>query len=367
MSAHWSDDVLTMIPGPTPVLPGVLRELSWPTVSHQFPPFVTAFRACLEDLRLIVRTRRARPFVVAGAGTLSMEMALVNLVGPDDELLVVSHGYFGDRWAELAKAFGVRHRVLSAAWGRVVPPEELARALDERVPAAVAVTHVDTSTGTAAPVADYAALLRDRESLFLLDGVCATAGLDERFDEWGLDALVTGAQKALGAPPGVAILLVSERALERRRARARVPAYYADLLRWEPIMDDPAKYFSTPAVNEVLALAEAARVVLAEGLDARFARHAAMATRLRSAVTELGFGLFTDPSCRADTLSVVTYPPGVEDAAFRADLASRGVVVAPALGPVAGKAFRVGHMGNATLDDIDRTLDALREVVTGPT
>jgi alanine-glyoxylate transaminase / serine-glyoxylate transaminase / serine-pyruvate transaminase len=353
------DDVLTMIPGPTPVHPTILEALGRPTVSHQAPSFVATYRRCLERLRRVARAELGHPFVVAGAGTLAMEMALVNLVGRGEELLVVSHGYFGDRWSEIAEAFGVRVRVLRAAWGHAVPPDDLAAALDESEPAAVALTHVDTSTGTAAPVEAYCERLRGRRTLAILDGVCAMAGVDERFDDWGLDVLLTGAQKALGAPPGVAILLVSDRALDKRDALGSVPAYFADLGRWRRVMDDPSVYFSTPAVNEIRALDAALALVLEEGLAARFERHFRIAAAMRAGLDEHGLRLFTAPDCRAPTLSVVVHGEGVDDARFREAIAAHGVVVAGGLGPLAGRGFRIGHMGNIGLPEVLRTLEAI--------
>lgn len=353
------DDVLTMIPGPTPVLPSILEALGRPTVSHQSPAFVEAYRRCLERLRRIARADGAHPFVVSGAGTLAMEMALVNLAGRGQEILVLSHGYFGDRWIEIAGAFGVSARVLRAEWGQAVDPDALRAALDESEPVAVAMTHVDTSTGTLAPVADYCACLRGRKALAILDGVSATAGIGERFDDWGLDVLVTGAQKALGAPPGVAILLASDRALARREALGAIPAYFADLARWRRVMEDPGAYFSTSPVNEIFALDTAMGIVLEEGLDARFQRHERIAAALRAGLADLGLSLFTAPQNRAATLSVVLHPPGVDDGRFRAEVASRGVVVAGGLGPLAGHGFRIGHMGNIGLPEVLRTLDAI--------
>jgi aspartate aminotransferase-like enzyme len=355
-----SNPVLTMIPGPTPVHERVLEVLARPTVSHQYPAFVEAYSECLARWRTIGGAASAQPFVVSGSGTFAMEMALVNLVAPGERLLVVSHGFFGDRWEQIAAPFGIECDLLRADWGRAVSSAELGARLERQEYAAVAVTHVDTSTGTQAPVADYAALLDGRNEHLILDGVCATAGIDEPFDDWHLDVLLTGAQKAFGAPPGVAILLVSQRALETRRNRASVPAYNADWLRWLPIMDDPSKYFSTPPVNQILALNEAMGLVLEEGLEARFARHRELATSVREGLIVLGLELFTDRTCRADTLSVVLHREGVVDASFRAAMAAQGVVVAGALGPIAGKAFRVGHMGNIGESEIERTLEAMR-------
>jgi alanine-glyoxylate transaminase/serine-glyoxylate transaminase/serine-pyruvate transaminase len=353
------DETLTMIPGPTPVHPRILAALARPTVSHLAPTFVEAFRTALADFRTLCRSSSGQPFVVAGGGTLAMEMALVNVVAPGETVLVISQGYFGDRYAELAKAFGLRCEVLRSEWGRAVPVEEVARHIAGHTFAAVTITHVDTSTGTCAPVAAYCDLLRGREELVILDGVCATGGIDEPYDEWGIDVLLTAPQKAIGAPPGLALCLFSPRAMQRRRSRALVPAYYADVIRWLPIMEDPGRYFSTPCVNEIFALAEALRIVHEEGLPARFARHERIARAFRAGLQELGLAMFTAPDCRADTLSVALHLPAVDDAVFRRELAARGVVVAGGLGPIAGKAFRLGHMGNIGPGEVVTTLGAI--------
>ena len=353
------DETLTMIPGPTPVHARILDALARPTTSHVFPAFVEEFRQALGGFRSLCQSETGQPFIVAGGGTLAMEIALVNLVAPGEKVLVVSHGYFGDRFGDLATSFGIEADVLKAEWGKAVPPAEVASRLATGSYAAVTISHVDTSTGTLAPVEAYASLLRGRPELFILDGVCATGGVDERFDEWGVDALLTGPQKAIGAPPGLALCLFSERAMTRRMGRSSVPAYYADVLRWLPVMQDPGKYFSTPCVNEIVALAEALRMLHAEGLPARFARHGRIARAVRAGLEALGLTLFTASDCRADTLSVVLLPAGVADAPFRKEVASRGVVVAGGLGPVAGKAFRLGHMGNINAAEVVAALGAI--------
>lgn len=353
------DDVLTMIPGPSPVDRRVLEALGQPTVSHLAPTLVAAMESALASFRTLCRSRSAQPFIVAGGGTLAMEMALVNTAPQGGRVLVVSQGYFGDRYAELARAFGLDADVLQSEWGTAVPVDALRERLGHGRFDAVTVTHVDTSTGTCAPVAEYAEVLRGRDEIFVLDGVCATGGVDERFDEWDVDVLLTAPQKAIGAPPGAALCLFSERAIQRRRGFANVPAYYADVLRWLPVMQDPSRYFSTPCVNEVFALATALEIALTEGLDTRFERHRALAAALRAGFAACGIVPFTDPSRWADTLSVCLYPEGVDDIAFRTALARRGVVVAGALGAIAGRAFRVGHMGNIGSGEIAKTLDAV--------
>ncbi len=355
------EETLTMIPGPTPVHPRILDALARPTVSHVAPVFVEAFKSALSDFKTLCQSTSGQPFIVAGSGTLAMEMALINTVAPGEQVLVVSQGYFGDRWADLAAAFGIKCDLLRAEWGHAVAPEELETRLASGSYAAVTVTHVDTSTGTAAPVEAYAEVLRGASPLFILDGVCATAGMDEPCESWGVDILLTGAQKAIAAPPGLAMCLFSPRALAARRARATVPAYYADILRWLPIMEDPSRYFATPPVNEIVALAEALALVLKEGLPARFARHQRQAAAVREGLAALGLELFTDAGCRGDTLSVVRLPDGIADLPFRKEAASRGVVLAGGLGPIAGKAFRFGHMGNIGPGEVTRALHAIEE------
>ena len=353
------NDTLTMIPGPTPVAPRILDALARPTTSHVAPSFVEEFRQALAGFRSLCRSESAQPFIVAGGGTLALELALVNVVAAGGKVLVLSHGYFGDRFGDLAAAFGIEAEVVKSEWGRAAEPAELARRLAAGSYAAVTITHVDTSTGTLSPVEAYLEALKGRDELVILDGVCATGGVEENFDAWKLDVLLTGPQKAIGAPPGVALCLFGERALERRRARTSVPAYYSDVMRWLPVMQDPGKYYSTPCVNEIVALAEALRVVHAEGLPARFARHARIARAFRAGLEAMGLALFTDAGCRADTLSVVLLPEGVADAAFRGEVAARGVVVAGGLGPIAGKAFRLGHMGNISAGEVATTLGAI--------
>jgi len=356
---------LLLIPGPSPVVPRILDALALPTVSHVGPEMVHDLKEACENLKQIVFCENGEPFIVAGAGTLSMEMALLNTAGPADRVLILSQGYFGDRMAQICKAFGFDHDVLASDWGRTVTPRELDARLKAKSYNVVACTHVDTSTGACAPVEEYGQVLEKTGSLFIVDGVCATGGIAERMDAWGIDVVLTAAQKCLGAPPGLAILVLSELAMEKRRSLAAVPAYYSDLLLWLPIMHDPSRYFSTPCVNEVRAFAEATRIILGEGLEERFERHALYAEAIRAGLAALGFTFFTDPDFMASTLSVVRYPEGVDDKAFRARLSENGVVVAGGLAATAGKVFRMGHMGNLTSADVRTAIDAVERTLAG--
>ncbi len=222
---------------------------------------------------------------------------------------------------------------------------------------------MDTATGACAPVKDYADILKDHESLFIIDGVCATGGIEERMNDWGVDVILTAAQKCLGAPPGLAILVLSERAMEKRKRMKAIPAYYSDLLNWLPIMKDPSRYFSTPCVNEIRAFWESTKIALEEGMENRFLRHARIAQAIRAALEKLGFSFFTQKPYLADTLSVVNYPEGVEDLSFRKGLYENGVVVAGGLGEMAGKVFRMGHMGNLSVSQVYYALQSLEKTL----
>jgi alanine-glyoxylate transaminase/serine-glyoxylate transaminase/serine-pyruvate transaminase len=356
-------DKLLLIPGPSPVHPRILAALAAPTVAHTSPEMAADMTAALDGLKTIVSSAAGEPFVIAGAGTLSMEMAVLNVAGPGDRILILSQGYFGDRMEQICRSFGIPHDVLRAPWGSAVPAETLADRIRENRYGIVCATHVDTSTGACAPIEAYGRVLRDSGLLYIVDGVCATGGIDERMDDWGIDVVLTAAQKAFGAPPGLAICVFSERAMAKRKSLASVPAYYSDILRWVPVMKNPKKYFSTHGVNEIRAFAEAVRMMLEEGMPARFARHARTARAFRAALAVLGFALFTEPAYRADTISVPLYPAGVDDAAFRTVLGRNGVAVAGGLAETAGKLFRLGHMGNLNSAQVLFAVEAIEKTL----
>ena len=352
---------LLMIPGPTPVAPAVLAALAEPVRSHTGPENAATMLRIQEGIRGLVESAEARVHCFAGAGTLAMEAALVNHAAPGDRVVVVSHGYFGDRFTDIAAALGMRTDVLEVEWGQRADEDAL-RVLIEKddPPALVCFTHVDTSSGTLADCAATAATVRAAapDAVIVLDGVCATGGIEEAMDAWDVDVLLTGAQKALSAPPGLALLAVSARARRRRESLGEIHAYYADLRRWDASVDDPRKYFSTHAVSLLRALEVSLDAIFAEGLPARYERHLRVAAMIREGMSELGFEPLTDPACLAPTLSVLALPDGVDDATLRAGMAARGVVIAGCLGPWAGRGIRIGHMGTVTETEAARTIEA---------
>ncbi|GAI10026.1 unnamed protein product, partial [marine sediment metagenome] len=196
---------LMMIPGPTPVDQSILNALSKDTVSHLDPEFVKILKETLEDLKTVVMTEKGQPFIIPGTGTLGMEVAIVNSLKKGDRLLVISHGFFGDRFVEIAQCYGIEVEVLASEWGKIVEVEEIAQKLKEKKFDAITLSHVDTSTGVCTPLKEVGEILEQfPETVFIVDGVCATGGIEERMDDWGIDILFTGNQKAFGVPPGLA-------------------------------------------------------------------------------------------------------------------------------------------------------------------
>ena len=359
---------LLMIPGPVEVSPAVLEALGQPPPGHLEPRLIEAFGAALAGMRRVWRTApESQPFVVAGGGTLAMDMAAANLVEPGDRVVVVNTGYFSDRMAEMLRRLGAEVREVRAPVGDAPQVEEVREALDMGAPCkALFATHVDTSTGVRIDPQPLVRLVRERGILSVFDGVCATGGERFEMEAWGADLYLTASQKALGLPPGLALMVASDRALAARRARRAAPPLYLDWLEWLPVMrayeERRPAYFSTPATNLVLALAAGLAEILAEGVDAVVARHERAARALRAAWQALGLPTVpVRPELQANTLSALRFPPGV-DASLVRKIAERGVIVAGGLHPaIRSEYFRVGHMGYATARDdlLLRTVEAV--------
>lgn len=362
---------MLLIPGPTPVVDEIYDALSGETMAHTDPRFVNIFENSLQLTKQMFNTD-GEVFVVAGSGTLAMEMAIVNTVAPGEKLLVVSHGYFGDRFIDLAGAFGIEVTALQAEWGKQVDLEDLRSKLAEGGYKAVTVTHVDTSTGVMSSLDKLVPIVKEAGALFILDGVCATAAVEENMNkEYGspdykIDIVLTGSQKAIGVPPGLGIVAFGPKALAAREERERIPAYYADIKNWQPIMQNPGKYYATPAVNMVYAFNKGMEIVMEEGLPQRYRRHAALGKAVREALQTYGMETLAEEGAEAPTLTCVLYPDGVNDGEFRQKLAGKGMIVSGALASLAGKAFRIGHMGNVTKDMFEQAVrligDTLNEM-----
>ncbi|MGB9592886.1 MAG: pyridoxal-phosphate-dependent aminotransferase family protein [Anaerolineae bacterium] len=356
---------LLMIPGPISFDPAVLRAMSIPTDSHVSQEFADLFGQALDDMLQVFLAPHGYPFVVAGSGTLAMELGLANLVEPGDRVLVLRTGVFGERFSDIARRQGAEVDEIVAPLGEVPDTAEVEAKLSSAPYKVMTATHVDTSTGVAVDVKTLAALAQKHGALSVVDGVCATAGMECRQEEWGVDVYLTASQKAISVPPGLALLVASERAIEAfRRRKTLVRSYYADWGKWLPIMESyrqrKAAYFGTPAVNLVYALRVSLAQILAEGMEARFRRHQRLSDGFKAAVAAMGLRQVpVRPEIAATTLTAVYYPDGV-GAELLGKVAAEGIIVAGGLHPdIKTKYFRVGHMGPAVPSDILATVGAI--------
>ncbi|NLT42567.1 MAG: alanine--glyoxylate aminotransferase family protein [Anaerolineae bacterium] len=355
-----------MVPGPIEFEPAVLAAMAEPTTSHVAADFIEVFGQALERTRRVFLSQDGQPFVVAGSGTLAMDMAGANLVEPGDRVLVVNTGYFGDRFGALLERYGAVVAHLRAPVGSRPSLEAIEAELSREDYKLVTVTQVDTSTGVLADVAGVARLARQHGALCVVDGVCSVAGEELRMSAWGVDVAFSASQKAIGVPPGLALLVAGPRALAAFRARVTpVSNYYADWSHWLPIMEAyearrPA-YFGTPPVNLVAALNVSLGRILDEGMEERFGRHRVLAAACRAGIKALRLTQVPRAdNFAAHTMTAPRYPESISAANFLSFAHEAGVILAGGLHPdIRNQYFRIGHMGPNTVGDVLATIGAV--------
>jgi alanine-glyoxylate transaminase/serine-glyoxylate transaminase/serine-pyruvate transaminase len=363
---------LLMIPGPIEFEPAVLSAMGEPTTSHLAASFIEAFGQSLEQMRQVFESPSGQPLVLAGSGTLAMDCAGANLVEPGDKALVVNTGYFSERFASILQRYGAQVTLISTAVGGHPHMEQIKTVLESDSFKLMTITHVDTSTAVLADVQQIAALGRQYGVLVVVDGVCSVAGEELQMDTWGVDLSLTASQKAIGVPPGLALLMIGSRAMEKFQKRSTpVLNYYADWTNWLPIMQayEARKpgYFGTPPVNLIFALRVSLGQILKEGMATRISRHVANSRACKAGVGALGMGQVPlKPEFAAHTLTAPKYPPGVSGADFLAGVLKAGVTLAGGLYPsIRTEYFRIGHMGAATQADVLVTISAIESALVG--
>jgi alanine-glyoxylate transaminase/serine-glyoxylate transaminase/serine-pyruvate transaminase len=357
---------LLMIPGPIEFESDVMQLMAVPTPSHVAPNFIDVFGNSLKLLKTLCQSPNGQPFIVAGSGTLAMDMAAANLIENGDKVLVISTGYFGPRFAEILKRYGAQVDVLEAEVGEIVPLELIEQRLKSNAYKLLTFTHVDTSTAVLNDAQGIGALGRKYDVLTVLDGVCSVGGEEIKQEEWGLDVVLTASQKAVGVPPGLALLVASPKAMQVFHERKTpVANYYGDWTNWLPIMqayeNRKPSYFGTPPVNLILALEKSLQLILNEGLENRFARHLRAGKAMRAALTALGLALLSkNEEISANTLSAPLYPENLDPSSFLKAINQEGVILAGGLLPdFKTKYFRIGHMGSVNKADLLATVGAI--------
>jgi alanine-glyoxylate transaminase / serine-glyoxylate transaminase / serine-pyruvate transaminase len=353
-------------PGPSPVHPRVTRALSAPALGHLDPALVTMLEESRALLRRVFRTANARTLAVSGTGMAGMEAVLGSLLEPGDRLLVCTAGFFGNRLAELAERTGAAVSRVEKPWGDVFSLDEIAAALREAKPTALALVHAETSTGALQPLDGVGELVRRHGALLVADCVTSLGGVPVEVDAWGIDAAYSGTQKCLGGPAGMAPVTLGPRAVERQAARRRpAHSWYLDLELLDRYWGGDHAYHHTISAPLVYALRESLRVVLEEGLEARWARHRVNAQRLWQGLEKLGLELHVPEAQRIASLTTVRVPEGVDESAVRVKLREEhGIEIGAGLGPLKGRVWRIGLMGyGSQLANVELLLAALAAVL----
>jgi alanine-glyoxylate transaminase/serine-glyoxylate transaminase/serine-pyruvate transaminase len=365
-SAFQPPPRLLMGPGPSDVAPAVLKALSLPLVGHLDPTFVKLMEEIKGMLRTVFQTQNGMTFPVSGTGSAGMEFCFVNLIEPGDEVIVGVNGVFGGRMVDVAERCGARVIKVEAPWGKIIEPSQIAVAIKTCKPKVVAIVHAETSTGALTPVAEISKLAREAGALFLLDTVTSLGGCPVEIDAWQVDAAYSGTQKCLSCPPGLSPVSLSERALKAARERKKkVQSWYLDVNLLASYWGQERVYHHTAPISMNYALHEALRLVLIEGLENRFNRHEQCHLALKKGLAEMGLGIASQEGHQLWQLNAVTVPEGVDEADVRKRLLSEhNIEVGAGLGPLKGKIWRVGLMGETARPvNIEKFLGALRSIL----
>jgi alanine-glyoxylate transaminase / serine-glyoxylate transaminase / serine-pyruvate transaminase len=354
-------------PGPSNLHPRVMRAMLSPVVGHLDPDFVKVMEEIKRMLRIVFCTRNEITFPVSGTGSAGMEAVMANLVEEGDEVIVGVAGAFGERLAEMAKRLGARLSRVDADWGRIVEPARVEQALKAaKTPKLVAIVHAETSTGVHQPLEEISKMAHAHGALLAVDGVTSLGCVPLEIDGWQIDACYSCTQKGIGAPPGLSPVTFSERAMQAVRGR-KTPcrSWYFDLALIEKYWGPDRLYHHTAPITMNYALYEALRIVIEEGLEARFKRHRANAAALQAGLAGMGLGFAAQEGFRLPQLTTATVPAGIDDARVRSQLLELfNIEIGAGLGPLRGKVWRIGLMGESSKrENVMLVLNALETIL----
>ena len=342
---------LLLGPGPSNVSPRVIRAMTLPLMGYLDPTFLKVMDEVTELLRQVFRTSNEFTLPVSGTGTSGMEAALVNMLEPGDTAVVGTHGLFGQRIADIAARCGAKVITVAAEWGQALDPLEIEKALkDAGQVKLLAAVHVETSTGVVQPLAPLAELAHSSNALFLVDAVTSLGGVDLRVDEWGVDICYSATQKCVGSVPGLSPITLSPRAVEVLRQRqSPVQSFYLDLLQLERYWLTDRVYHHTASMSMIYALREALIIAMEEGLEARYERHQRNADALKAGLAALGMQALAPQGFQSNPMTAALVPEGIDEARVRRSLLGEyGIEIGGGFGPLAGKIWRIGLMGESS-------------------
>ncbi|MFN8349743.1 MAG: alanine--glyoxylate aminotransferase family protein [Spirosomataceae bacterium] len=357
-----------MGPGPSDVHPRVLRAMSAPLYGHLDPLFVQMMDEVKSMVQQCFMTENLLTFVVSAPGSAGMETCLVNLLEPGDECIICVNGVFGGRMVDIAERCGAKVHRIDTEWGKVTEPDQVRKALDAcPKPKLLAIVHAETSTGALQPLEEISKIVHEAGALLVVDAVTSFCGVPLKVDEWQIDAIYTGTQKCLSAPPGLSPVSFSEAAVKvLDNRKTKVQSWFLDLTMVKNYWAGAKRaYHHTAPVSSVYALHEALNIVLEEGLEARWARHREVHQYLKSQLEARGFRFLVEEPYRLPNLNSVFLPEGCDETALRSQLLNRyNIEVGSGLGAFAGKIWRIGIMGeSATKNHVNLLTGALDELL----
>jgi len=362
------DEILLMGPGPSCVHPEVYKALSRFTLGHLDPHFIKIMDQIQVLLQKLLNTNNRLTIPISGTGSAGMETCFVNLIEPEDKVLILINGVFGKRMREVATRLGADIGSIEFEWGTPIDPKQVKEKLVSNSYNLIAMVHAETSTGVKNPVEEISHIIRNTESLFLVDAVTSLGGIEVRVDDWGIDALYSGSQKCLSVPPGLAPVSFSEKALLKiKNRKTRVPNWYLDMSLigeyWQK--DHKRAYHHTAPINMLYALYQALLLFFEEGAEKVFQRHAECHNKLKAGLEELGLKLYVEDKYRLPMLNAVSIPEGIDEAEVRKKLRlEHKIEIGGGLGPLEGKIWRIGLMGyTAQTENVEKFLAALKSVL----
>lgn len=356
-----------MGPGPSDVHPRVLKAMSTPLIGHLDPQFIQIMDEVKEMTRQLFQTKNQITSVISATGSAGMETCFVNLLEPGDKAMVCVSGVFGTRMCDIVERCGAKLIRVDASWGKPIDPIQVKEALEKSSPKVVAIVHAETSTGVLQPLEEISKMVHDAGALFLVDAVTSLGGTQVKVDEWVIDAIYSGTQKCISAPPGLSPVSFSPKALEVMDSRkTKVQSWYLDMSMIRNYWAGAKRaYHHTGPISMIYSIHEALRIVFEEGLENRFERHYRNHQMLRDGLEAMGFEFLVAPQYRLPMLNAIKIPAGFDDAVVRNRLLNEyNIEIGAGLGEFAGKVWRIGLMGeSSTINHINMVLSALKQIM----